>query len=124
MIGLSVVYVVAGVVFSAFAILSALDRNNRKRFGNAAFWALVATSFLAGDRLGDVGNGIVVLGLAAIAGLGGLGRGLPATTSTDERKTSAERFGNRLFIPALTLPLVVVFGVLVLKPLERLLDGL
>lgn len=118
MIGLSVVYVVAGVVFSAFAILSALDRNNRKRFGNAAFWALVATSFLAGDRLGDVGNGIVVLGLAAIAGLGGLGRGLPATTSTDERKTSAERFGNRLFIPALTLPLVVVFGVLVLKPLE------
>ena len=118
MIGLSVVYVVAGVMFSAFAILSALDRNNRKRFGNAAFWALVATSFLAGDRLGDVGNGIVVLGLAAIAGLGGLGRGLPATTSTDERKTSAERFGNRLFIPALTLPLVVVFGVLVLKPLE------
>ena len=31
MIGLSVVYVVAGVVFSAFAILSALDRNNPKK---------------------------------------------------------------------------------------------
>ena len=117
MIGLSVVYLVAGVVFSAFAVLSALDRYNPKRLGNAAFWALVATSFLAGDRLGDVGNGIVVLGLAAIAGLGGLGRGQPATTSADERKASAARFGNKLFIPALTLPLIVVFGVLVLKPL-------
>ena len=117
MIGLSVVYVVAGMVFSAFAVLSALDRNNPKRLGNAVFWALVATSFLAGDHLSDVGNGIVVLGLAAIAGLGGLGRGQPATTSTDERKASAARFGNKLFIPALTLPLVVVFGVLVLKPL-------
>ena len=117
MIGLSVVYMVAGVVFSAFAVLSALDRNNPKRLGNAAFWALVATSFLAGDRLGDVGNGIVVLGLAAIAGLGGLGRGQPATTSADERTASAVRFGNKLFIPALTLPLIVVFGVLVLKPL-------
>ncbi len=118
MIGLSVVYVVAGVVFSAFAVLSALDRNNPKRLGNAAFWALVATSFLAGNRLGDVGNGVIVLGLAAIAGLGGLGRGRPATTSADERTASARRFGNKLFIPALTLPLVVVFGVLVLKPLE------
>ena len=118
MIGLSVVYVVAGAVFSAFAVLSVLDRNNPRRLGNAAFWALVATSFLAGDRLGDVGNGIVVLGLAAIAGLGGLGRGQPATTSADERKASAARFGNKLFIPALTLPLVVVFGVLVLKPLS------
>lgn len=117
MIGLSVVYVVAGMVFSAFAVLSALDDKNPKRFGNAAFWALVATSFLAGDRLGDVGNGVVVLGLAAIAGLGGLGRGQPATTSPDERKASAELFGNKLFIPALTLPLVVIFGVLVLKPL-------
>lgn len=117
MIGLSVVYVAAGLVFGAFAVLSALDRNNPKRLGNAGFWALVATSFLAGDRLGDLGNGILVLGLAGIAGLGGLGRGQPLTTTPEERKASAERFGGKLFVPALTLPLVVVFGVLVLKPL-------
>ncbi len=67
-------------------MLSALDRNNRKRFGNAAFWGLVSVSFLAGDRLGDLGNGVLVLGLAAIAGLGLLGRGQPETTSPDERK--------------------------------------
>ena len=38
-------------MFAAFAVLSALDRSNPKRFGNAAFWGLVAVSFLAGDRL-------------------------------------------------------------------------
>ena len=116
MIKLSAVYLLAGVVFGAFAVLSALDRNNRKRFGNAVFWGLVATSFLAGDRLGDLGNGVLVLGLALIAGLGLLGRGQPATTSPEERKALAERFGEKLFIPALTLPVVVAFGVLVLKP--------
>lgn len=118
MIKLSAVYILSGLVFAAFAVLSATDANNRKRFGNAAFWGLVAVSYLAGDRLGDLGNGVLVLGLAAIAGLGLLGRGQPATTSPEERKVLAERFGEKLFIPALTLPVVVAFGVLVLKPLE------
>jgi uncharacterized membrane protein len=117
-IKLGVVYVLAGLMFAAFAILSATDRNNIKRFGNAAFWGLVALSFLGGDRLGDLGNGVLVLGLAVIAGFGLLGRGAPDTTTPQERRELAERFGEKLFIPALTLPLVVIFGVLVLKPLQ------
>lgn len=118
MIGVQWVYSLAGVVFAAFAVLSAGDHGNSRRWGNALFWGLVALSFLAGDRLGDVGNGALVLGLAAIAGLGGLGRGRPQTTSPEERRASADRLGNRLFIPAITLPLVVAFGVLVLKPIS------
>jgi uncharacterized membrane protein len=117
MIKLGAVYLLAGVVFAAFAILSATDRNNPKRFGNAAFWGLVALSFLAGDYLGDFGNGLLVLGLAGIAGFGWLGRGQPATTSPEERRALATRFGEKLFVPALTLPVVVMFGVFVLKPL-------
>ncbi|MEO8113319.1 MAG: DUF979 domain-containing protein [Phenylobacterium sp.] len=117
MIRIGAVYLLAGLVFAAFAVLSATDRNNPKRLGNAAFWGLVAVSFLAGDRLGDLGNGLLVLGLALIAGFGLLGRGQPATTSPEERRALAERFGEKLFAPALTLPLVVILGVLMLKPL-------
>jgi uncharacterized membrane protein len=117
MIKLGAVYVLGGLMFAGFAVFSALDRSNRKRFGNAAFWGLTALSFLAGDRLGDLGNGFLVLGLAALAGFGLLGRGQPATTAPDERVSLAERFGNRLFVPALVLPLVVAIGVLLLKPM-------
>ena len=117
MIKLGAVYLLGGLMFAGFAVFSALDRNNRKRFGNAAFWGLTALSFLAGDRLGDLGNGVLVLGLAALAGFGLLGRGQPATTSPQERLSLAERFGNRLFLPALVLPLVVALGVLVLRPM-------
>jgi uncharacterized membrane protein len=117
MIKLGAVYVLAGLMFAGFSVFSALDRNNSKRFGNALFWGLVALSFLAGDHLGDLGNGVLVLGLAVLAGLGLLGRGQPATTSPEERVSLAERFGNRLFIPALVLPLVVAIGVLVVKPM-------
>ena len=118
MIKLGFVYVLAGLMFAGFALFSALDRGSRTRFGNAAFWGLTALSFLAGDRLGDLGNGVLVLGLALLAGLGQLGRSAPATTSAEARATLAERFGNQLFAPALMLPLVVALGVLVLKPVQ------
>jgi uncharacterized membrane protein len=117
-IKLSVVYLLVGLMFAAFAGLSATDRGNRKRFGNAAFWGLMAVSFLAGDRIGDFGNGLLVLALASIAGLGLLGRGQPKTTSPDERRVLAARFGEKLFVPALTLPVVLLIGVFLLKPLQ------
>jgi uncharacterized membrane protein len=117
-IKLGAVYVLAGLMFAGFAVLSARDRDNPKWLGNTAFWSLVALSFLAGDRLGDLGNGVLVLGLALLAGLGRLGRSQPATTSSEERIALSERFGNRLFVPALMLPLVVAIGVLVLKPIQ------
>ena len=118
MIKLGFVYVLAGLMYAAFAVLSAGDRGNRRRVGSALFWGLVALSFLAGDRLGDLGNGFLVLGLALIAGFGFLGRGEPATTSPADRIGLAQRFGNRLFLPALMLPLVVAIGVLLLKPVQ------
>ena len=67
MITLQWLYVLAGAMFAAFAMLSALDRTNPKRLGNAAFWGLMALSLLAGDLIGDFGNGLLVLGLAALA---------------------------------------------------------
>lgn len=118
MIRLGAVYLLVGLIFAAYAVLNAADRRNPKRFGNAAFWGLVAASFLFGDRLGDLGNGVVVLALAAIAGLGLLGRSHPTTTTPETRRALAARFGDRLFVPALVLPAVVLLGVLVLKPLS------
>lgn len=112
MITLDWLYILAGIVFTAWALLSAIDRTNSKRFGNAAFWGLLAFSFFFGDALSNLGNGILVLGLVAIAGFGGLGRGNPATTSAERRAESSARLGNRLFVPALVVPATAVIGTL------------
>ena len=117
MIGVEHVYVLVGLVFAAVAVLSARDRANPRRWGNAAFWGLVAVSFLAGGRIGGFANGVVVIALALIAGLGGLGQGRPETTSPEERQASALRLGDRLFLPALIVPAVSVAGSLTLKSL-------
>ncbi|HZF93394.1 MAG TPA: DUF979 domain-containing protein [Allosphingosinicella sp.] len=112
MITLQWLYTLVGLMFAAYALLSALDTGNPKRFGNAAFWGLMALSLLAGDYLTDFGNGLLVLGLAALAGLGLIGRSHPPTTSDEEREESAERRRNRLFLPALVIPITAMIGTL------------
>ena len=112
MITLDWLYILAGAIFAGWALLSARDRGNAKRWGNAAFWGLLAVSFLLGARLGDLGNGVLVLALVAIAGFGGLGRSSPQTTSAEERATFSQLRGNRLFLPALVVPLTAVLGTL------------
>ena len=118
MIGLDLVFVLVGLLFAAVAILSALDHANPKRFGNAGFWGLLAISLLFGGRIGDVANGCLALGLALIAGLGLLGKGAPQITDAPRREASGARFGARLFIPALIVPVVALIGSLTLKGLR------
>jgi uncharacterized membrane protein len=112
MIDLHWLYVLAGAVFAAFSIGSARDATNPKRWGNTAFWGLLATSFWFGDFLGDIGSGALVLALVAIAGAHFLGRGSKPSTSVEERERFSERFGNRLFLPALAIPFTAFVGTL------------
>ena len=112
MITLHWLYALAGSMFAAFALLSALDGANPKRFGNAAFWGLMALSLLGGDWIGDFGNGLLVLGLAGLAGFGFIGRSHPPTTSDVERQAWSERLGNKLFLPALIIPATALIGTL------------
>lgn len=101
-------YVLAGTFFAAWSLLSLLDR----RWGNAGFWALLAASFLFGSHVSDLVNGLLVLAMVAIAGFGGLKRSDPPTTGADERQALSARLGNRLFLPALVVPLTAVAGTL------------
>ena len=121
MITLKTLYLIVGMMFAGFAILGARDRSNPRRFGNAAFWGLMAVSLLGGDRIGDFANGLLVLALAALAGFGMIGRGAVADNSA-EREASAARLGNRLFLPALIIPVVALLGTVAftMTPLKTL----
>ena len=112
MITIQWLYVFAGFVFAGFAIGSARSTGNPKRWSNALFWSLVAVSFWFGDFLGDIGNGVLVLALVALAGAHLLGRGEGRTTSDEERQRWSERVGNKLFLPALIIPFTAFVGTL------------
>jgi uncharacterized membrane protein len=114
MITLAHAYIVAGLFFAAMSLLSIFDSSNKRRIANFLFWGLLATSFLAGRHLGDLGNGLLALGLVAVATVG-FGQGQPKTTSAEERRESALRRGDMLFLPALIIPAVALGGTLIAK---------
>jgi uncharacterized membrane protein len=122
MITLGFVYVLAGLTFAAFALLGLRDRSNPKRFGNAAFWGLLALSMLAGDALGDFGNGLLVLALVAIAGAGQIGRAPGGDVAADVQAERAARHGPFLLLVALIIPAVALAGTFLFKWLPGLAD--
>ena len=115
MITLEHVYILLGLFLAAYAVLELLDRRKAKRLGSAAFWGLLATSFLFGSHLGQLLNGVLALALVLLGGFGALGKSAPESASLAERKESAERRGNWLFAPALIIPVIALLGTLFLK---------
>lgn len=112
MISLQLIYLLAGAYVARIAWLSARDPANPRRFATAAFWGLLAVSFLVGDRLPAMWMGGVVVALALLAGFGGVRAGRVAPASQEALAAEASRLGHRLFAPALVIPLVTVVVVL------------
>ena len=111
-------YWLAGAVLLITAGLIVSDRSHPKRWTSALFWALFSMVFLIGDRLSPFVVGVGVLVMAGIAGIGGVGRGAHAELPVKAARASAGRLGHRLFIPALSIPLVTVIGTVVLKHVQ------
>jgi uncharacterized membrane protein len=119
MITLEHVYILSGTMFALFAIGRAFDRSRPRRWRTTGFWALYSFSFLAGSHLPDIANGMILMALVALAasGLAPAARAAPLA----ERKVASQRNGNRLFVPALAIPIVVLLGTVLAKHLR--VDG-
>ncbi|NJP74498.1 DUF979 domain-containing protein [Streptomyces sp. C1-2] len=120
MIKVEWLYWLVGLVFLVMAVQMAADRTNPKRWTSAAFWGLLGLTFPYGTGVAAVAPGtapfrlpaeplgLAVLVLIVLAGFNFLGKGVPVTTSAEQREASAVRLGSKLFIPALTIPFVAI----------------
>jgi uncharacterized membrane protein len=117
-ISIQYLYWLAGVILAITAFMTLTDRSNPKRWSTGAFWGLFAIAFLVGDRLPPVWVGVGVIVMALIAGFGGVGFGQHDTLPDKARRESAGRLKNKLFIPALAIPLVTVIGAVLLKNIK------
>ena len=111
-------YWLCALFFLVIAMIRLRDTSDRKRIGSAAFWSLLAFTFVYGtfvvNKTGSaLIEGLAVLGLAALAGLGFPGKGKDRTSDEAFREARAKRYGNKLLLPALVIPAVAaIFAVL------------
>ncbi|WKX26129.1 DUF979 domain-containing protein [Tatumella ptyseos] len=113
-------YWLAGATLLIIAVMSWRDKHNPRRFTTGLFWGVYGLLFFIGDwtyqlignhRLVHICVGIAVIGMALLAGFGGVRLGHYSQRTPQQRETSAKNLSSRLFIPALAIPLVTVIGV-------------
>lgn len=113
-------YWLIGAIFLVMAVQMLLDRTNPKRYGTAAFWGLLGLGFIYATWVVQKQApaeplGVAVLIMAVLGGFGLTGKGERKTTTPEQRDESARKLGSKLFIPALTIPVVAVVCATVLK---------
>lgn len=126
LLSIQIVFYLIGVIVMAIAYLSVRDLSNPKRWTTGLFWFLFGVGFLFGDAMiATLGKalthkiqGMIVLLLALIAGSNLLGSGQHQSKSHTNKIAFAEKFGNRLFLPAIAIPLVTVLLTLTGKNLQ------
>ena len=111
-------YYLVGAILVITAGMTLADASHPKRYSSALFWALYASVFLIGEKLPPVWVGTGVVVMALIAGFNGVGAGSHVARTAGQYLASAKRLGNKLFMPALAIPLVTVIGSLSAKSLS------
>ncbi|MGX9740687.1 DUF979 domain-containing protein [Pseudocitrobacter corydidari] len=129
----SYLYWLAGIVLLIVALMSWGDKANPRRLTTGLFWGVYGLLFLLGDwayeLVGDkrtvhIAVGVAVVLMALIAGFGGVRLGSYSQRTQKQREESASRLGNRLFYPALAIPVVTVIGVLLFNNVPGLQTSL
>ncbi|RJX72976.1 DUF979 domain-containing protein [Vibrio sinensis] len=105
---LEYIYQTTGLLLLAFSLQSFLDKQNPKRIGSGLFWLIYGITFIFGAMIPHWVTGVMVLMLTALAAGGFMGIGNYGTTSDEERTETASVLKNKLFVPAVIVPVGTV----------------
>ena len=108
LLSLPVLYVCGGIFLLLVAVRIAADRGHPRRLGSSLFWGLLATVFLAGERLPPALVGYLLLALVLLAATAQVKAAPDPGQPPERRRADAARLQNRLFWPALLIPVTAV----------------
>ena len=111
-------YILVGLILAITAVMTLADRQHPKRYTSALFWGLYSLVFLVGDKLPPALVGVGAIAMAIIAGMRGVGAGKHNEPTPAQYEASARRLGNKLFMPALAIPLVTVIGTVLVSKVK------
>ena len=115
-------------LIGAFLLIAAFFNLRARQWTTAAFWAVLACPFVFGEVILDANTrglhgpaqamGVGVIALGVLSARGGMRPIVDTVEAVRARRSSARRLGNRLFIPALAIPLVTLLFVVTARYLR------
>ncbi|SHJ95783.1 DUF979 domain-containing protein [Alicyclobacillus tolerans] len=105
------VYVFIGLITLIGSIFTFFDKQNLRRWTTGMFYLLYAVTLISGHWIPPFYIGLMVIGIVLLAGLQMVKTGSYGEASVQERLMNRNRFGNKLFLPALLIPILTVLGV-------------
>lgn len=112
---LEIFYAICGLVVLAVAVGIGRDQAHPTRWSSAAFWFLFGATFLLGKLIPPFATGCMLLVMVALAALNRVRKSEFTELPKEVRLASAERLGNRIFLPAAVIPALVVVFYLIFK---------
>jgi uncharacterized membrane protein len=109
-LSIEAVYIFLGIIAVLGSLYTFADRKNPRRLTSGLFYFLYGISLLLGSVIPPFYMGLLVLVMVIIAGAGGLKLGSYGEASQEEKQQNRHRLKNLLFIPALLIPIITVFG--------------
>ncbi len=103
-------FVLAGLYLAFTASLVARDSSHSHRWGSAIFWGLLSVLFIAGPILPPVVVGYLVSLMVILTALKLVNAPDAKAPDQEARQASAIALGNKLLVPAITIPLIVIVG--------------
>ncbi|PHD61770.1 DUF979 domain-containing protein [Bacillus wiedmannii] len=117
-ITMDTIYYVLGIIVAFIAVRIAFDREHPNRFGSSLFWALFAVTFLFGNVIPSFYVGCIVLAMVVLASLNKVTKSQEKEVPVQERVKHAEKLKNKIFMPALLIPVFTIIGTLTLGKIK------
>lgn len=101
-------YCIIGIICILTGKKALDDKEMPTRIPTAAFWFILAFTFIAGPYVPNWLIGICVVVMSALTALGKVKQSKSDVPTAQETRANADKFGYKVFIPALTLALAAV----------------
>lgn len=108
---LEIIYIIAGIISIVAGLYAYNDKEHKSKVFTALFWILLGVIFIFGKIMPPVIVGVIIVFLGILTATKKILPGSLNIIQESERIKSAEKFGNLLFVPALTIGIVAfIFG--------------
>lgn len=102
-------YVIIGIIFIICGVYALRDKNLKTRIPTAIFWFLLAFTFIVGPHIPRWITGACILVIAALTAMNQVRQPGNIDVPTPEfSRKSADKIGNKIFIPAISLAVIAV----------------